>query len=62
MSDTLCNLLNIQFLYWFFFGRVKENVYANHTASETSTRLGMSLPLVVVMISGKSDEMSLKSI
>ena len=50
---------------------VKENVYANHapcwmlsrhSESERSTRLGMSSSPVVIIISGGSDEMSLKSI
>ena len=47
-------------LHWFILGRVKENVYTNQTASKTSTRLGISSSLV--MISGRSDQMSLKSI
>ena len=42
-------------------GRVNENVYANHTASKISSRSGMSASLVV-MISGRFDDMSLKSI
>ena len=49
-------------LYWLFLGRVKENVYANYTASETSTRSGMSLSLIIFMMSGRSDEISQKSI
>ena len=43
-------------------GRVKENVYVNHIASETSARSGMSSALIVVMVTGRSDEISLKSI
>ena len=43
-------------------GRVNENVYANHNASETSSRSGMSASLIIIMISGRSNEMSLKSI
>ena len=62
MSDTLGIVLNIQSCICLFFGRVKENVYVNHTASKTSTRSGTSLSLVVGMVYGRSDEMSLKSI
>ena len=49
-------------LYCLFLGRVKENAYANHTASKTYARSGMSLSLIVIMMSGSSDETSLKSI
>ena len=45
-----------------FLGRVNENVYANHTTSETSSRSGMSVSLVIIMICGRWDDMSLKSI
>ena len=49
-------------LHFSLLGRVCENVYVNHTASDTSARSGMSASLTVIMISGRSDEMSLKSI
>ena len=56
----MCNIYTI--LYLLGLRKVKENVYANHTASETSTRSGMSSSFITVMMSGRSDEISLKSI
>ena len=59
---VLYRLISQYKLAFLLLGRVHENVYANHTASETSSRSGISVSLVIVMISGRSDEMSLKSI
>ena len=62
---------NIYNLVLVILGQVKYNIYANHASclmlsrhseSEIFTGPGMLSSLVVIIMSGKSDEMSLKSI
>ena len=64
-------VLDIYNLVLVILGRVNENVYANHnlcwmlskcSESKISTRSGMSSSLVIIIISGRSVKISLKSI
>ena len=72
--DRVCSFNGIYKVYnlvLVILGQVKENVHANHVSFwmlskclefEISTRAGMLSLLVVIIMSGRSDEMSLKSI
>ena len=55
---TVHGMPNINNLVLVILGRVKENVYTNHTLCwMLSTISGMSSSLVVIIMSGRSDEM-----